>query len=95
MKNLRTKGSPQGIGILVEKLDDLIPRDYPAIRNKRSDDGSVLDIRRDRFRMAAQDFRGFLDCEKFCHWIRISREIPVSFEISSASIFPKLLLPLK
>ena len=95
MKSLRTERSPQSIGVLVQELDDLLSGDDPAIRNVRSDNGSVLDIRHDRFRMAAQDFCGFLDGKKFGHWIRISREIPVSFEISSASIFPKLLLPLK
>lgn len=95
MKSLHTERSPQGIGILIQKPDDLLSWDYPAIRNKRSNDGSVLDIRHDRPLMATENLRGFGYGKKFGHWIRISREIPVSFEISSASIFPKLLLPLK
>ena len=45
-----------------------------------------------------EEFSGFFLGEKIrldAHIIKLSRGIPVSLEISSASAFPKLLLPLK
>jgi len=95
MKILCTKRLPKCIRIRIQELDDLLSGDDPLFAHERSDDGSVLDIRHDRPFMATENLRGFLDSKEFCHWIRISRGIPVSLWIFNASFFPNPLLPVK